>query len=411
VRRLCALVIAASAAALALPAVAAASGFQNIAAQAGIAQNDQSFNTLVFDQNGDGIQDFLYSPQNDKTGRQLWRGNADGTFTLVSHLKSASTSDQHGCATADFDQNGLPDVYCAMGAIYGSRVKANPLWLQQPGGSWKLNEASGAQDAYGRGYSAAALDANGDGWPDLFVDNNSPRPDGVPTPDRLFINRGDDAGGSWLGFADAGPASGVEQNEGDRGCDFSTDFNGDGRPDIVFCGKARMFFYQSNGDGSFTDVSVQKVGSTGLFASDAKLADINADGLLDLIYIKNAQQGVRLGTATGTFAKASLTHAQTYGRSLEVADLNGDGVLDIYALQANGTPGCSNCPTNQPDHIYLGGLAAGTYSSGTVGTYETTAAGSGDTVNGIRIHGQTDVIVGNGANLASGPLQLWAWQP
>jgi hypothetical protein len=172
-----------------------------------------------------------------------------------------------------------------------------------------------------------------------------------------------------------------------------------------------MYFYQGNGDGTFTDVSVQKVGSNGLFAADAKLADINGDGLLDLIYIKNGQEGVRLGTLTGTFAKASLTHTQTYGRSLEVADLNGDGMLDIYALQANGTPGCSNCPSNQPDHIYLGGVAAGKYTSGTTGVYQTTATGSGDTANGILINGQTDVIVGNGANLISGPLQLWAWQP
>src|SRR6476661_2360931 len=128
---------------LIFPGVAHAAALQNFAAKAGIAQSDQSFDTLVFDYNQDGIPDFLYSPQNDKTGRQLWRGNQDGSFTLVTHLIGPVTSDQHGCTSADFDQNGLPDIYCAMGALHGSRAKVNPLWLQTSAGVWKLNTSSG----------------------------------------------------------------------------------------------------------------------------------------------------------------------------------------------------------------------------------------------------------------------------
>jgi len=396
---------------LAYPATAGASGFQDIATQVGVAQSDQSFDTRVFDYNGDGLQDFLYSPQNDTAGRQLWRGNPDGTFTLVTHLRSSLTKDQHACTTADFDHNGLPDIYCVMGAMHSTRTKANPLWLQQADGSWKLNEASGAQDPYGRGYSTTALDANGDGWQDLFVDNDHPRADGMPTPNRLFLNRGTDVHGAWLGFADAGPNSGVEFEQGKRGCDFSTDFNGDGHADIVFCGTV-MHFFQNNGDGTFTDVSTQKLGKNGFIATDAKLVDLNGDRLLDLVFMKNGTEGVRLGTTSGAFAPATLTHPMTYGRAVELADLNGDGILDIYALQGNGTPGCTDCPTNYPDAIYLGAISAtGTYSSGVAGTFTTTATGSGDTVNAINIKGHNDVIVGNGANLTSGPLQLWAWTP
>jgi VCBS repeat protein len=399
----------------AVPASAQTASFSDIASQAGIAQTAQSFNTLVFDANGDGISDFVYSPQNDTLGRQLWLGNANGTFTLATHLKGATTSDQHGCTTADFDHNGLPDVYCALGAIHGTRQKANPLWLQQPGGTWQLDETSGAQDGYGRGYSATALDANGDGWPDLFVDNFYPRPDGIPTPDRLFLNLGDDASGNWLGFQDAGASSGVEQQEGGRGCDFTTDFNGDGTPDLVFCGTSHIFFYKGNGDGTFTNVSAQKFGSSVPFFADARLVDVNGDGYLDLVYIRNSQEGVRLGTASGTFAGATLTHALTYGRTVEVTDLNGDGIPDIYALEGNGTPGCTSCLTNYPDYVYLGGHSStGKYTSGAAGTFTLNTpnkSGSGDTVNAIPLPGGANaVIVGNGANLIAGPLQLWAWQ-
>jgi hypothetical protein len=56
---------------------------------------------------------------------------------------------------------------------------------------------------------------------------------------------------------------------------------------------------------------------------------------------------------------------------------------------------------------------AGKYTSGAggSGTYQTDATGSGDSVNAISINGRNDLIVGNGANLINGPLQLWGWAP
>jgi hypothetical protein len=394
---------------LALPASAQAVTTVDEAQAAGVYQQDQSFNTLVFDYNQDGYSDFLYTPQNDKPGHQLWRNNQDGTFTLVTHLQSSYSTDMHGCVSADFDRNGLPDVYCALGAIHGTRTKANPLWLQQPDGTWQLNEASGAQDPAGRGYSASVLDANGDGWPDLFVDNYHPRKDGLPTPDRLFLNRGDDpVTGQWLGFVDAGAASGVEQEEGDRGCDFTTDFNGDGYPDIVFCGSARMYFYENDGTGHFTDVSAQLLGGGTLFASDAELVDVNGDGIRDLVFVKSRQWGIRLGQANGTFARAT-THPETAGRMIAVADANGDGLPDVYVLQGNGTPGCTGCTTNYPDQLWIN-TGFGQFTQSPI---PNVTSGSGDTVNAIDINndGRFEFLVANGANLTNGPLELLATTP
>jgi hypothetical protein len=379
-----------------------------VAQPAGVYQVAQSFDTLPFDFNGDGLTDFLYSPQNGGP-RQLWQNKGDGTFTLATTMSWAvNTKDQHSCASADVDHNGLPDVYCALGAIHGTRTKSNSLFLQElPGTFTDVGASVGVDDPSGRSYSATFLDANHDGWPDLFVDDMHPRTDGLPTTDRLFLNLGaDPVDGHWLGFQDD-PGSGVELEQGDRGCDFTADFNHDGLDDIVFCGSTTMRWYRNNGDGTFTDVHIQLLGGP-FFASDAKLTDVNGDGIADLVYAKVPQWGVRLGTASGTFAKAR-TWPLTAGRMVEVGDVDGNGTPDVYVLQGNGTPGCNkSCPTNYPDYLYSNDGHGNFTQVATIN-----ASGSGDTVDRIDVNndGTFELIVGNGANLTPGPLQLLGWTP
>ncbi len=385
----------------------AAGGATDVAQQAGIAQTTQSFDTLVLDYDQDGTSDFVFSPQNASTGRQLWHANGDGTYTLAGHLKGSTTSDQHGCTSADYDHNGQPDVFCSLGAIHGTRTKADPLWLQQANGSFTLDEKAGASDTpidpLGRGYSASTLDANEDGWPDLFVDDFYPRTDGRPTPDRLYLNLGDDQSGTWLGFQDA-TGSGIEKEQGNRGCDFTTDLTHDGHQDIVFCGKQRAYFYEGDGNGHFTDVSAA-LGLPNFFAADLKLADINSDGVRDLVYVRGPQWGIRLGKPGGGYAATSVTtHALTAGRMLAVGDVTGDGIADIYVLQGNGAPGCTTCQKNYPDQLWLGdGTATGFVQE----PIPEANSGSGDTVN--LIGGR--LLIGNGANLIAGPVQLIAVSP
>jgi hypothetical protein len=63
------------------------------------------------------------------------------------------------------------------------------------------------------------------------------------------------------------------------------DYNGDGRPDLYV---ANDFFasdrlYRNNGDGTFTDVAAETFPSTPWFSMGTDLADVNNDGLVDLM--------------------------------------------------------------------------------------------------------------------------------
>ncbi len=91
--------------------------------------------------------------------------------------------------------------------------------------------------------------------------------------------------------------------------------------DVDFAGS-----FASGSSFSGTIISVEK-------------ADFNADGHVDLIYHANANLIVRLGDGTGAFTTTSTyaTGATTAGDSLNVADLNNDGHLDIVSTNSGAS--------------------------------------------------------------------------
>jgi hypothetical protein len=113
------------------------------------------------------------------------------------------------------------------------------------------------------------------------------------------------------------------------------DVNGDGLPDLVAAshfGVVQTLLH--NGRGGFTETILRR--TDGYVA--AQLADLNADGHLDLILLgfQNAGIEVYLGNGTGAFRLHAtlpvLRPGQTMpGRALVVGDLNSDGSLDLVA--------------------------------------------------------------------------------
>ena len=289
----------------------------------------------------------------------------------------------------------LPDIFCTAGAAHGNGMKSDELWIQGAGTSFTDETISrGVIDPFGRGRQATFIDANGDGRPDIFLGNQTFRGDGLPSPNRLFLNTG-------TGFVDA-PSFGLDQNIGSV-CAQSADYNGDGRADLLVCpDSGNLTLYQNEGGTKFTDVTAS-AGLTIVQALGARFADLNSDGRLDLVVVTPNSLRVLLQNPDHTFTQR-LGMPLTAGSNVAVGDINGDGHPDIYVVQG------ALKGINQPDMMLINN---GTGTSFTSLPIPETTTGNGDNAYPIDVehNGLTDFLVLNGKDPALGPMQLIAFFP
>jgi hypothetical protein len=359
------------------------------AAAAGISGSpDWSFSATVADFSGDGWPDLFIShhwhPGN------LYVNNQDGTFSAADVSFFSSVLDRHDCQPADFNQDGLLDMFCSVGADRGTALKCNGLFIQQPDGTfadvayqWNIG------DATGRGRWCAVLDANNDGYPDVFYGTDPRRPDGLPSINRFYLNTGQGS------FIDS-PAMGLNLNFGAQSV-RTVDYDGDGWPDLLICGyTGGLRLFKNNQGQGFTDVSAI-LGPT-VQALDAVMVDVNHDSLLDLIVLTNTAVILSLQNADGTFAPPATIRTVKHGVALAVGDVNGDNNPDIYVVC--GRAGSANTPD-----LLLIGNATGGFTTMSI---PQTTAGSGEAAYPIDYNhsGLTSFLVLNGEVPYAGPVQL-----
>jgi hypothetical protein len=130
------------------------------------------------------------------------------------------------------------------------------------------------------------------------------------------------------------------------------DVNGDGKADLVGFGYGGTLVLLGNGDGTYQDMKfgLANFGVEQGWISDNSfhrtLADVNGDGADDIIGLGNAGVWVALSRADGTFQIPQLA-LENFGRdqgwisqdayARHAADVNGDGIADIVGFGVAGT--------------------------------------------------------------------------
>jgi enediyne biosynthesis protein E4 len=289
----------------------------------------------------------------------LYHNNGDGTFTDVT-TKAGVGGEGHygqGVAVGDFDNDGWPDLYVTG---YGRAI----LYHNNHNGTFTdVTAKAGVADEGGWSTSAGWFDYDKDGWLDLVVTDYidwSPKNNlwcGESGPGkRSYCNPGNYKGQKTKlyhnnhdgTFADVSDKSGVGLPESKGMGLVLADFDNDGWPDIAIANDTwPNFLFLNNHDGTFKDVSLV----SGLAASeDGKYeagmgidaADVNGDGLLDVyithldlelnrLYLNNGDSTFTDDTyASGIGANARLLS----GVAAKFLDYDNDGWVDI--VQLNG---------------------------------------------------------------------------
>lgn len=114
------------------------------------------------------------------------------------------------------------------------------------------------------------------------------------------------------------------------------DYDGDGLADIYLCNlNGTNVLYKNLGNWKFKDVTAEAgVACVGQTSTGAVFADVNGDGLLDLIVTSmGGPHAMFINQGNGKFINTIQTCGITskFGAtSIALADINGDGALDLY---------------------------------------------------------------------------------
>jgi len=345
--------------------------FEDVTAKAGLQGENLDFNfgVAVGDYDNDGYEDLFICAAGRNT---LYHNNGDGTFTDVTKLSGIGTKPPDTLSVAaawfDYDNDGLldlivsnytywtpqTDLRCTMGtAEYycdPRRYKNVPHRLYHNLGHGKfedVTEKSGLAKSPGKGMGISIADFNDDGWPDIFIANDT-------EPNSLFINLKNGK------FEEKGLEMGVGYDENARtgssmGSD-AKDFDNDGRVDI-FYNNLRQQIWQllkNNGDQfAYAYSSKMQTLSSPHSGWSNGFIDYNNDGWKD-IYSANGdvdqvnesspEHDTMFENVDGkTFIDVSDDMGKDFlrrgfQRGSAFGDLNNDGSLDIVVTSLNEKP-------------------------------------------------------------------------
>ncbi len=354
--------------------------FTDVTAARGLTARGWGMGACVADIDNDGFEDVYVTAYGPNV---LYRNDGKGAFTDIT--RRAGVGDAHwstGCAFGDYNRDGYVDLFVAnyvgfdeqrvakRGAspnckYMGVDVFCGPLGLPKVsnvlyrnngnGTFTDVSQAAGIRDKGAYSFGVLFSDLTEDGWPDIFVANDS-------VPSTLFRNNHD---GTFRedGLVSGLALSGEGRAQAGMGVDAG-DYDGDGHLDLLVTHFSEDYhtLYENNGHALFADVSYR----TGIAAPPlrfmgwgAGFLDADNDGLLD-IFVANGHvypEIDRFGGGTKFRQRKQLFHnlggkrfaeigAESGGglaieqssRGAAFGDYDNDGDIDVLVVNMNERP-------------------------------------------------------------------------
>ncbi len=258
-----------------------------------------------------------------------------------------------GVAVADFDGDGLEDLY------FTGNMVANRLYLNRGNLSFEdVTQTAGVSGREGPWATGVTIvDINADGRPDIYVcysGNLSPQ----NRTNQLFVNQGPNSAGIPI-FKEQSQAYGLNIDSYSTQAIFF-DFDQDGDLDMFLlnhnikslpvldeASTAELLKHRDpsgsqlfrNDNGMYKEItSAAGIENSALsYGLGVGVADLNGDGWPD-IYVSNdytAPDYLYFNNKNGTFTQAShsaLGHMSQFSMGSDLADFNNDGWIDILSL-------------------------------------------------------------------------------
>jgi enediyne biosynthesis protein E4 len=349
--------------------------FTDVTAQSKIhADGTFFFGVAVADYDNDGFPDIYMTGYRHSV---LLHNNGDGTFTDVTAKAGVGDDGAWGTAAGwfDYDHDGKLDLlvtnyvqydadhpvlcgdnrpgyraYCHPDSFHGSSAK---LYHNNGDGTFTdVTEKAGLKNTDGKSLAVVLADLDGDGWPDIFIANDTQR-------NFLYLNNGDGT------FRDATYKSNAGFSEDGRAeAGMSAD-----AADVMNNGLLYLFvshldfelnrLYRNNGDGTFTDFTIGSgIGQTNILNSSfgARFFDFDNDGWRDLLVINGhildniplyhpevtyeEEKTLYRNMGEARFVDVTRTEGKDFrakhvGRGLAVGDYDNDGWQD-FLVSNNG---------------------------------------------------------------------------
>lgn len=350
--------------------------FTDSTASAGLGDELWSYGVVAADFDLDGDQD-LYVTNNGPN--RLYRNDGSGRFEDVAGALGVDGDRwSTGAIFFDHDRDGDLDLYVVNHIDYdreayadrradyydlqvyygpaGLEAATDQLFRREDDGSYTdISDESGIGASAAFGFHVLTFDHDRDGWPDLYVANDS-------QANSLWRNRGDgtfeDIGVSvGVAFSKAGnPQAGMGAALGDT--------DNDGLEDLFVTNFSEDYYtlYRASSSGRYRDVTAMAGLYQGTLESlgwGALLEDLDGDGDLD-VFAANGHvfpQVDSLGRAVGYLQANQVFENDGEGRfqvphgnggpglsllaasrGAALGDLNGDGTPDILVGNLDGPP-------------------------------------------------------------------------